>query len=299
MLEKDVSDQTGRQVIFCADDFAITEGVSDAIEELADRGQLSATSAIVTARNWHRCSVRLARLRERIAVGLHLNLTLGSPLGSMGRLAPRGRFPTIGELLRQALCRNISADEIAAETERQIVRFTEVAGEPPDFVDGHQHAHALPGIRRGVLAALNKCFPAGNVLVRDPADKFGAIIRRDVATKKALGIAVLAHGFREACERAGAMTNVGFSGVSNFKPAARYADELPRFFVSPGPRHLVMCHPGFSDAELARLDPVAGRREEEFSAIREASWLGERIWRPQRGAGTIWSPVPERTRASG
>jgi predicted glycoside hydrolase/deacetylase ChbG (UPF0249 family) len=297
MLETGFSDQAGRQVIFCADDFAITEGVSDAIEELADHGQLSATSAIVTGGNWHRCGGRLARLRGRIAVGLHLNLTLGSPLGSMGRLAPKGRFPAIGELLGQALCRNISPDEIAAETERQIARFNEVTGAPPDFVDGHQHAHALPGVRRGVLAALNKCFPAGNVLVRDPADKLRAIIRRNVATKKAIGIAVLAHGFREACERSGAMTNIGFSGVSNFKPPAPYADELPRFFVSPGPRHLVMCHPGFSDAELARLDPVTGRRDEEFRAIREASWLGERIWRPERGAGTIWSLVPERTKA--
>jgi len=295
--EAQVPAKLWRKVVLCADDFALSECVSDAIEQLAEFGHLSATSAIVTGRNWHRDGARLARLRERIAIGLHLNFTLGAPLGSMDCLAPKGCFPTIGALSRHALCGNVDVDEIAAETERQIARFTEVVGTRPDFLDGHQHVHALPGIRRGVLAALNEHFRAGDVFVRDPADRLGAIVRRGVATEKAVGVALLAYGFAAECRRMGAVTNVGFAGYSNFETAASYANEFPRFFICPGPRHLVMCHPGFADADLASLDPVTGRREEEFSAIKQASWLRECIWRPQRGSSTIWASERPEVRA--
>jgi chitin disaccharide deacetylase len=297
MRETEIFTKPWNKVILCADDYAISGGVSDAIEQLVEVGHLSATSAIVTGRNWHRHGARLARIRERIAVGLHLNFTLGAPLGSMDSLALKAQFPTIGELSCRALCRKMDAHEIAAETERQIARYMEVVGELPDFFDGHQHAHALPGVRRGVLAALADRFATGFVLVRDPADNFRAIVRRGAATRKAIGIALLAHGFGEACRRAGVRTNVGFSGFMNFGTAASYAEEFPRFFICPGPHHLIMCHPGFSDAELARLDPITGRREEEFLVIRKASWLKERIWRPQRGADTIWAPEPTKVPA--
>jgi len=292
MRERGLSAKPQNKVILCADDFALAGGVSDAIEQLVEVGHLSAASAIVTGRNWHRDGVRLARLRERIAIGLHLNLTLGLPLGSMDRLAPKGRLPSIGELSCRALCGNIDIDEITAEMERQIARFAEVVGAPPDFLDGHQHAHALPSVRRGVLAALDDRFAPGTLLVRDPADTFGAIIKRAAATTKTIAIALLAHGFGEACRRAEITTNVGFSGIANFHTATSYADELPRFFICPGARHLIMCHPSLSDAELVGFDPISGRRQEEFSVLKEANWLKESIWRPRRGSGNIWTFEP-------
>jgi hypothetical protein len=38
------------------------------------------------------------------------------------------------------------------------------------------------------------------------------------------------------------------------------------------------------DAELPTLDPVVGRREQEFAALMAASDLPARIWHPQRAA---------------
>jgi hypothetical protein len=63
-----------------------------------------------------------------------------------------------------------------------------------------------------------------------------------------------------------------------------YAEELARAFISPGRRHLVMCHPGHPDAELAGLDPVVERRRMEYDALMRDPDLPERIWRPARGA---------------
>jgi hypothetical protein len=285
------------RTILCADDFALSEGVCDAIERLAQIGHLSATTALVTSESWCRRGARLAGLAERLAIGLHLNFTWGAPLAAMDRLARKGQFPPIGELCRRALCGDIDIDEIAGETARQIARFTEIVGRPPDLVDGHQHAHALPGIRRGVITAIEACFPSGAVLVRDPADSMGAIVQRGVATAKSFAIAFLCGGFGEACRRHRIETNIGFAGISRFNPAVPYTSELRRFFLAAGPRHLVMCHPGFVDAELAAVDRSATRREEEFNALHDACWLKERIWAPRRTESSIWAPQSTPARA--
>ena len=59
--------------VLCADDYALTEGVSRGIEELARAGRLSATSALVTTRHWPEHARRVAGLRRHVQVGLHLN----------------------------------------------------------------------------------------------------------------------------------------------------------------------------------------------------------------------------------
>ena len=266
--------------VLCADDYAMTDGVSAAIEALAAQGRLSATSAMVTTRHWPGHAPRLKALSGKIGVGLHVNLTLGQPLGPMPKLAPAGTFPSLGGLLRGVLSRPGSTAEIAAEVARQIARFTESMGHVPDFVDGHQHVHALPGIRTGFLDAMASTFPRGRVLVRDPADHLLAILTRRVAVTKAASVAALAAGFGRAARAAGFPTNTSFAGFSKFDAATSYATELERFFVSPGALHLIMCHPGYVDAELRQLDPVVERRQQEFEAILNANWLPARIWTP-------------------
>ena len=89
-------------VFLCADDFAMTNGVSRAIVELADAGRISATSAMTTSAHWPAHATWLARVRGTIATGLHLNLTLGAPVSAMSKLAPDRRFPVIGRLTTMA-----------------------------------------------------------------------------------------------------------------------------------------------------------------------------------------------------
>lgn len=283
----------GPPVILCADDFAIAEGVSRGIEELASAGRLSATGAIVTGRLWTGHAVRLAALRSRIAIGLHLNLTLGAPLGACPSLAPDGRFLSIGELSRKAVSGGIDTAEVEAEARRQLDCFVQRAGCAPDFLDGHQHAHALPRMRDGVLAALAAFAPAGGMLLRDPSDGLGAILARAQSIKKAVGVKYLARGLRSAARRAGLIVNEGFSGFSDYDTRRPYARELERGFRRTGHRHLMMCHPGYVDDELRGLDPLTDRREQELAALLAAKGLRERLWRPDRSSGAgIWQAWP-------
>jgi len=277
-------------IILCADDYALTEGVSDGINELAAERRLSAASVMVTTRHWPAHAPRAKDLAARIAVGLHFNLTLGRPLGAMPWLCPRGEFPPLNTVLRASIARHIEPGEIAEELTRQLQAFEAGIGVAPDFVDGHQHVHALPVVRGAFLDVLKARYGGRVMLVRDPADTAAAILGRSAAVKKSLLLSTLARGFGDAVRAAGLITNTSFSGVSAFDQRKSYRTELERFFLLPSLRHLVMCHPGHVDHELATLDPVVGRREQELAVLMGYEGLPDRIWHPTRAAdgSVIW-----------
>lgn len=294
------ADNDHRRVILTADDYAISAGVSRGIAELAVRGRLSATSAMVTFAGWAEEAARLARLRDRISVGLHLNLTVGAPLGPMPSLAPDGRLPSIAALTRAALLGRIDVAEIEAEATRQLTRFIDEVGHPPDHVDGHQHAHALPSVRHGVLAAVARCCSPTLPLLRDPADRLAPIARRGSNVGKALALAALGRGFARAAQRAGLPVNDGFSGFSAFDERIDYASELATALTATGGLHILMCHPGHVDAQLAERDPVTARREQELAALMAYPDLEARIWHPTRtsdGPPVDWSGMASLGRA--
>ncbi len=253
--------------ILCADDFAMTAGVSRAILDLLGRGKLTATGAMTNRPHWRRLAPELAAFAGQADLGLHLNLTCAAPISVMPRLAPGGALPGLKDVARAAVLSPAVRAEIAAEIARQLDAFEQALGRPPDFVDGHQHVHVLPGVRRALLDTLTRRYPAGTLYVRDPADRFAAIRARGVAVGKALVIAGLASGFRAAALKRGLRVNRGFSGVAPFDPTRDFAADLASFLIEPGPCHLVMCHPGFIDDELAGLDPVVASRPVEHAAI--------------------------------
>jgi chitin disaccharide deacetylase len=269
-------------IILTADDYAMTYGVSRAIEQLARAGRLSATSAMVTMPGWPEDAARIRELRGQVAVGLHLNLTLGAPAGPMPEFAPRGTFPNLKGLVARALSRCLSGDEIAGEIRRQLDLFEHGLGFPPDHIDGHQHVQVLPTIRRALLDEVQRRYRTSPPLLRDPSAQ---------GTGKARVVNALSMGFRRASKRRGLPTNDGFAGFSPFDVARDYGEELHAAFAVAGQRVIVMCHPGFPDDTLAGLDPVVERRRQEYDALMVDATLPDRIWRPQRasdGAPIHW-----------
>jgi chitin disaccharide deacetylase len=277
-----------RSVILCADDFGLADGVSRGIVELAEMGRLSATGAMTNMPGWRRMARSLMPPRDRIAVGLHLNFTAGTPLGPMPRLAPLGAFPALKDLLPKALKRQLPDSEIAEEISRQIEAFEEALGHAPAFVDGHQHVHVLPAIRPALIQALNARGYAGRVWLRDPSDKAMAILRRPIGRSKALIVKSLARGFARSAHAAGFRTNKGFSGFAPLDlsvPAARVFEEA---FSKLGAHPLVMCHPGYVDDELRALDPALQSRVEELNYLKSDAF---RDLLEQRGLRLV--PRPE------
>lgn len=256
----------------CADDYGLTPGVSRGILELLAVGRLTAASAMVTHPGWPQDAAALRPFAEAADIGLHLNLTLGLPSDPTPALAPAGKFPALAALIRGALMGRLPLPEIGAEIARQIDAFTQHFGCLPAYVDGHQHVHALPGIRDSLLQTLVDRGLAGRLWLRDPGDRLHAILARPLKGK-ALAVAALSAGFAARARANGFALNDGFAGFSGFDPAADYAATFAGYLRSPGPLHLVMCHPGRSDEALAGLDPATASRDAELTFLRSQAFL--------------------------
>ena len=253
--------------VLCADDYAFSPAVSRGILAALTAGRLSATGAMTTRPSWPQAARGLQAYAGAADIGLHLNLTVGAPLTQMPQLAPAGRLPALRPLLAMAQAGRLPQAEVALEIDAQLDAFELAMQRPPDFVDGHQHVQHLPGVRALLLAALAQRGLAGKTYLRDSSDRIVAILRRGKQIPKALYVARLARGFAAGTAAAGFATNSGFAGFSGFDPAADQALAFGRFLTAPGPRHLVMCHPGHVDDELRALDPVTGAREAELAFL--------------------------------
>jgi chitin disaccharide deacetylase len=280
-------------IILCADDYGLTPGVSHAIRMLAAANRISATSAIVTRPNWPREALALKPLMTDIAVGLHLNLTLGAPLAGKSRLAPHGPFLSLRRLIPAVLSGQLRPGEIASEIECQLDAFEAGIGAAPDFVDGHEHVHVLPVVRKALMDTLKRRYAGRPLLIRNPAGSRVPPFSRPSPQLKSLILRILSTSMQRDIERHGFISNDAFGGISAFKAtAAAVAQDFSAASTIEGWRPVVMCHPGFPDAELARIDRVNARRQMEFDALMGSPILASRTWRPERSSnGTIqWPP---------
>ena len=246
-----------RRLVLCADDFGFSPAVSRVIADLAGAGRLNAIGCMAAMPGWPTDAAMLRDLPPHVRTGVHLTLTLEAPLTRMPRLAPAGVLPGIDALRRHAS--TVPLDEIASEVAAQLDRFAQVMGRAPDFVDAHQHAHVLPGIRDVVLDAVAARAPGA--WVRDCTDRAPAIAARPWRGK-AVASAWRSRGIARAAAARGLAVNHGFAGHYGF--AGDYRAIFPRFLVAPGDLHLVMCHPGADDRPG---DTIAAARVIEAAAL--------------------------------
>jgi predicted glycoside hydrolase/deacetylase ChbG (UPF0249 family) len=267
-------------VILCADDYGLSPAVSAGIFEALAAGRLNATGAMTNQPNWKTAAADLRALEGRgLQFGMHLNLTMGAPLVAGAALAPSGVFPKLSTYLKGKLSREATLD-VAQEIRAQLDAFEEAMGRAPDFIDGHQHVHVLEPVCGLLLDEAERRGFAGRVWLRDSADTLARILRRGVETKKALALAWFARGFADEARAKGFQVNEGFSGFSAFDASRDYGADFARYLAQPGPRHLVMCHPGHVDDELKSLDPVTTTREQELAFL-----LSDRFAETMESAG--------------
>ncbi|NVO17332.1 MAG: ChbG/HpnK family deacetylase [Rhodoplanes sp.] len=256
-----------RRLILCADDYGLAPGVDDAILDLIGRGRLNATSVMVLPKTFSTAEAeRLAATAQgRAEIGLHVTLTAPfRPLtAGFGPLAGDGSFLPIGRMLVASFATPIDRGAVAREVDAQMAAFVAAFGRPPDYVDGHQHVHLLPGVREAVLAAAQRANPGG--WVRQCGQVTSALKR--LRDPKSLLLDRLSGAFRRLAETFGVATNPAFAGTYTFKPGTDYAALFPGFLKDLPDGALVMCHPGRVDAELARLDPLTDLRETEYAYL--------------------------------
>jgi predicted glycoside hydrolase/deacetylase ChbG (UPF0249 family) len=266
---------SSRAVVLCADDFALAEGVSEAILRLVAAGRLSAISCMAISPLWASLAGGLRDIQSRCDVGLHLTLTEHAPTGRMPKLAPGGRLPGLGRLTAIAFAGGLDRTEVRAEVLRQYDAFVSAHHRPPDFIDGHQHVHLLPGIRDSVLELVASHPPDRRPYLRLCWEAPARVLARRIAVDKAMLIAWLSLPLRRAAARLGLAANDSFRGVHEFDPRADYATLFPRFLTGGGRRPLVMCHPGFPDDRLRVVDRVTDQRRDEYDYFASERFIAD------------------------
>lgn len=251
-------------ITLCADDYGLAPGLGRAIRDLIAAGRLQATGCMTASRFWPDEAALLKPLEGKAQFGVHLMLTDHAPIGPMPGLAPQGRLPGIGALVRRAVLHRLDGAEIAAELERQVDAFEAAMGRPPDFLDGHHHVHQLPTIRDAVLDIWRRRLKPTGGWVRSCWENPAAIWARGIDPVRATIIALLGLRFRWMLRAAKAPHNRGFRGVYDFSGKLAYAELFRIFTESPGPATLVMCHPGLVDEALKACEWLTDQREVEY-----------------------------------
>ena len=254
--------------ILCADDYGFSPGVSSAIRDLIDRGRLSATSCMTMSPFWPDHASWLKPYADQVDVGLHLTLTDHRPLGPMPRTAPGDRLPSLPVLMRRSFSRQLNHGEIESELNRQLDAFESAFGRPPSHIDGHQHIHQLPVVRKAVIRAVTNRYKGQRIYLLLCNDDYFATLKRGIEIPKSLLISALGRRLRKLARKHTVAGSNSFRGVYDFSDRVPFGTLMDRFVEDIPPKGLVMCHPGIPDEELRALDPVVDQRRVEYD------WLG-------------------------
>jgi predicted glycoside hydrolase/deacetylase ChbG (UPF0249 family) len=256
-----------RKLWLCADDYGISPAVNRAIRDLIGRGRINATSVMVTTPSFSAAEAQalsdVAGSSRRAAIGLHFTLTAPfRPSAPAYRPVARdGAFLSLAGTFVAGLRRRLDPDALAAEAASQFAAFQAAFGRPPDFVDGHQHVQLLPQVSDVMLAATKRMAPGAWIR------QCGRSISpwRRLRDPKGLVLDFLSARLRKRCAASGVRTNPAFAGTYDFKRATAFDALFGSFLQGLPDRGLVMCHPGFVDAELQRLDVFTTMREQEHA----------------------------------
>jgi predicted glycoside hydrolase/deacetylase ChbG (UPF0249 family) len=259
---------TRRRIWLCADDYGISTGVNAAIRDLVVRGRINAASVMVVAPSFHRSEASALRVlnsgMRRVAIGLHLTLTAPfQPLNAGYRPVRESQFLPLNAMLARALLHRLNRDALEGEITAQLRMFVHTFGRSPDFVDGHQHVQLFPQVRDAVLKVARQNAPGAWLR---QCGRTGPL-RVSIRDRKALLLDLLSSGFRKRAAALGVRTNPAFAGAYEFREKADFASLFATFLDRLPDGGVVMCHPGFVDAELRRLDPLTALREREYAFL--------------------------------
>ncbi|HEY8992116.1 MAG TPA: ChbG/HpnK family deacetylase [Luteolibacter sp.] len=246
-----------KRLTLCADDFAQSAAISGGILRLVEAGRLNAVSCLSESPRWPRDARALLAVPEQPAIGLHFNLTL--PFGQSER--------RVTPLLAASLLGGIDRGWVLRRFDAQWRAFVETAGRVPDFVDGHQHVHAFPGVREGVIERLAELAPGCRV--RSLAPPPG--LPRPPLKERVL--AAVARDLPGRLAEAGLRTNRGFAGFRPYRGEFAFGETFRRWLAVCPDDTLVMCHPGLP-ADDPR-DPIARCRPGEFDYLMSDAFVAD------------------------
>ncbi|GAA0217270.1 ChbG/HpnK family deacetylase [Castellaniella daejeonensis] len=228
--------------------------VNAGILSLAAQGRLSATSLLVDGPAVRRGAHALQA--SGLQIGLHLNFT--ESFGQPGLCLP------LGALIRAAWLGRLPGDAVRAAVQRQLALFQDITGRVPDYIDGHQHVHQLPGIRDALLDALPEPRD-GRPWIRDVGRPRMSGLPPRLRFKAAVIAGLGAAGLRRRAVARGHALNPGFLGVYDFQGGVpAYEGWMRRWLASCRDGDVLMCHPALG---ADGTDALSAQRQAEHEVL--------------------------------
>ena len=230
------------RLIVNADDFNLTEGVSRGILKAHDQGIVTSTSFMVNLPAPAKILKELKK-RKKLGVGLHLNITLGNPVSSPGKVRTlvneNGLFRKRSELRFL----KISPAELAGEYRNQIERFRKMMGRLPTHLDTHHHLHE----NRKVFEVFTRMAARYRIPAR------------------------ISHlctaGMRKKLKARGVLTTDSLVEDLNPEQAWHRASLLKALRALKESTYELMCHPARCDKALMDISSFNRARERELEAL--------------------------------
>ncbi|MDF0605100.1 ChbG/HpnK family deacetylase [Neisseriaceae bacterium TC5R-5] len=241
-----------KRLTLCADDFAQSSNISNGILDLLDKRRLSATSVMSQSPHWPSLATALKHFDGDADIGLHFNLT--HPFDADAR-------PLLHWLLLSQL-RQLSPQSIQDSALAQIDRFCQYFGRLPDFIDGHQHVHALPIIRNALLAAIALRWPTNVAPYLRSPEQLG---HTGDSRLKAIILRAVTKGFTQLANQADINTPPWFAGLCTLNTGANFAELMPIWLKKCPDQSLIMCHPGHTTTDPD--DPSNATRALEYDYL--------------------------------
>lgn len=245
-----------RRLIINADDFGLTAGVNRGILQANQQGVVTSATLMACGAAFDE-AVEATRSRS-LALGCHLVLLDGEPV------SPASDVPTLmeGDGFRRdvmsfglaAIAKRIAPEHIELEVAAQIRRL-QAAGIEVTHVDTHKHSHIFPAVLRPLVRACQAC---GVRKIRNPflpsrlrSDGGGLRLWKRLAQLRLLNR--FRKNFSETIQAAGMLSTDGSVGVvatGSLKPL--HFERILR--ALPEGTWEFVCHPGYNDDDLARIN---------------------------------------------
>jgi predicted glycoside hydrolase/deacetylase ChbG (UPF0249 family) len=269
-----------RFLIVLADDFGIGLPTSQGILDLAVRGLVTGSVLLVNSPYAEQSVQAWRKSGSPLELGWHPCLTLDRPL------LPPHQVPSLvcadGSFypLRPFLCRLflglLRSSEIAIELKAQYLRFRELVGAWPAFVNGQHHAHVFAPVHAVLAELLSRQNPLP--YVRRMRESWRVLLHVPGARIKRVFLSAIGRAATRRFDRAGFPGNDSLAGVTD--PVwVRDGQYLARWLSCiPGRVVELAVHPGYLDQSLigrdcTEHDGCLQRRVDELHLLSQPSFL--------------------------
>ena len=217
---------------------------------------------MVNASHFAEQAKKLQELDADIDIGLHFNLTQGQFLSQTKKT-----MPSLTTLLASSQLRLFTLAKVEQELHAQLDEFIHAFGKMPDFIDGHQHVHHLPIIRKALLMVYQTRLSHQQVYLRSIYPNW---VSNDYVLKARILKLTGAYGFKRLLQEHAIPHNPHFLGIYDFIQAD-YRNLFSQFLTQARQGSLLMCHPGLNHDDSS--DPIASARIREYAYLASEMFL--------------------------